>query len=1271
VLFLSIFATAQQRAPHFLSDDVHQVGFFIENKGQYDHLQSHIQDADFGVDRDMGKVLVKDGNISFMTYKREKRADYEELERREKELRKQAREQGIKMPKHDKAEEEREMYQYTKDWIDLVWIGANKNADIIYGTKSKHYFSYGQYNYCYGYKTVTYKDLYPNIDVVYELHPKHGIKYSLVVRPGGDINQVKYKYEGTNVKVRKNKEGLRITDKIEGLQESELVAFYEGNNKQQVPFEYQVEENVVSFKTTQVLDASKTLVIDPWVTNMTTLLSTGGYPNNIGIFVDFDNAGNLFVYGAMNNCVVAKYDPNGVLLWTFLGTVVTPAWSSCPTGYMGDFVVEKSTGRMYLGQGFNPSTGAVVVRIDAAGNYDNFITTPSSLLYEFWEMVFNCATGELIGMGGSTGSNLCVGVIDTVAATTNGINFTGIATFQQDIVNAVIDDSGNVYTTMASVAAANVDNHIQKTNSSYTTMYWNQPSGYTTLNESDNMPIMGFGAVTNGTNCLAVNSSYLFYWDGKNLKAFDKITGLGVGTPLTLAGYTDLMSSGIFANNCNEIFIGGNNGDILKYSFNGTTFTALPSIVIPGKSGLHIHDIKYNPINDLLYVAADSFVATVLTNSACLPPASGQINLGSTVICPSDGVVQVTNPQNSPYTFVWYDTNTQTIVQNTTVPVGVVADTFFNMDPNAVYLVTVIQPTNCQVISNFIFVAGICNGDPVYLCPGESYTLTTGQVVSQPGVYTDTLTNQFGLDSVVTINIILATDTITQNRSICLGDTYILPNGGGVQVAGTYYNSFINAEGCDSTIITNLTIRPVQVISQNVDICLGTTYVLPGGGVVGAAGTYGDTFVNAAGCDSIRITILNTINPPPYTVMPDTVHCEPGAPFTLYASGGTSITWTSSAGPVNCPFCYSQTVQPINSINYYMQIQNNIGCAAYDTVRVQISPLNTSLTVPNADTALCEGQNMAWLATVTGGVAAVTWQMFFGDGTPAFNNIIGGIHKYTDPGYYTAMLVGTSALGCTDTVTKLIHVYPKNASTFDITDNSLCIGDPVLISAQIGAGVDSFYFTFGDGNSVGDIINPTYTYPNAGTYTITFTAQNAECPDSITTQQVVVSNYPAVNLGPDTAYCDGYSIPIQLSNQAPTAGSYLWSTGSTASTISVATPGTYFLTVSNVDCYGSDTVRVLEDCYLNVPNSFTPNNDNLNDYFNPMEQMSRGVTNYTMRIYNRWGETVFETTNINGRGWDGMFGNKAQPMGVYVYQIDATFKNGKKQNFTGNVTLLR
>jgi gliding motility-associated-like protein len=103
----------------------------------------------------------------------------------------------------------------------------------------------------------------------------------------------------------------------------------------------------------------------------------------------------------------------------------------------------------------------------------------------------------------------------------------------------------------------------------------------------------------------------------------------------------------------------------------------------------------------------------------------------------------------------------------------------------------------------------------------------------------------------------------------------------------------------------------------------------------------------------------------------------------------------------------------------------------------------------------------------------------------------------------------------------------------------------------------------------------------------------------------------------------------------------------------------------------TDTVIVKKDCYVDVPNIFTPNGDGVNDYFFPRRLLSKSLATFGMHIYNRWGQLVYETKNIDGQGWDGALNGVQQPGGVYVYLIEATFEDGQIEQHSGNVTILR
>jgi gliding motility-associated-like protein len=134
---------------------------------------------------------------------------------------------------------------------------------------------------------------------------------------------------------------------------------------------------------------------------------------------------------------------------------------------------------------------------------------------------------------------------------------------------------------------------------------------------------------------------------------------------------------------------------------------------------------------------------------------------------------------------------------------------------------------------------------------------------------------------------------------------------------------------------------------------------------------------------------------------------------------------------------------------------------------------------------------------------------------------------------------------------------------------------------------------------------------------------------------------------------------------------WVWSTGEKTNAIKITTPGSYWARMIVDGCTATDTIEVKQDCYIDIPNAFTPNGDGINDYFLPRPLLAKGLATFKLSIYNRWGQLIFETEQIEGRGWDGKLNGVEQPEGVFVYKLDATFKDGQIENRQGNITLIR
>ena len=302
----------------------------------------------------------------------------------------------------------------------------------------------------------------------------------------------------------------------------------------------------------------------------------------------------------------------------------------------------------------------------------------------------------------------------------------------------------------------------------------------------------------------------------------------------------------------------------------------------------------------------------------------------------------------------------------------------------------------------------------------------------------------------------------------------------------------------------------------------------------------------------------------------------------------------------------------------------------------------------------------------------VQWQWDFGNGTTS--NAQTPLLQYPNAGTYLIKLKGTTDLGCVDSFSQWITVDSVMRPEFTLDRNNICVGENINIATEYGVNAKQVNWTFGDGGTLqtNPLATISYSYPTPGTYNIDMKVSYRKCPDVTYTRTVTVHDNPRVYLGHDTAICYQGS-PIELKNTfaAQSGETYSWNTGVLTPAIFATAPGVYALTVTRNDCSTTDSVTINKDCYVDLPNAFTPNGDGESDYFFPRSLLSRGVTAFDMTIFNRWGEKVFFTTSTNGRGWDGNLSGKAQPTGVYVYQINVTFKDGNTEKYQGNVTLLR
>jgi gliding motility-associated-like protein len=378
-----------------------------------------------------------------------------------------------------------------------------------------------------------------------------------------------------------------------------------------------------------------------------------------------------------------------------------------------------------------------------------------------------------------------------------------------------------------------------------------------------------------------------------------------------------------------------------------------------------------------------------------------------------------------------------------------------------------------------------------------------------------------------------------------------------------------------------------------------------------------------------------------------------------------NFVWCNAAGDT---LSFSDSLAAVSGGAYTLHVAS----AFCDTTLPVTVPLVNYEVAFSSDALLCEDTDMQLQNNSSSHFQSFSWD--FGNGLTS--SLTNPAVRYDNPGVYEITLIGTGPV-CNDTLKKQIIIDPLGTGSFTMDRDSICTGESIVLRVPEDSTLLSMYWNFGDGSG---FVQPydsvtRHAFDRQGRWPVTLTATYRVCPATFRADSIHVFPLPYIDLGPDTVLClNGRAISVR--NQAPEPElphHQSWNTGSTGPVLDIVHPGIYTLTVSTepLGCSNSGSIRVNKDCYIDIPNAFTPNGDGINDYFFPRQLLSRSVTRFEMSIYNKWGQVVFQTKEINGRGWDGRFNGAAQPQGVYIYLIAATIDGRLEEQYQGNVTLIR
>jgi len=426
--------------------------------------------------------------------------------------------------------------------------------------------------------------------------------------------------------------------------------------------------------------------------------------------------------------------------------------------------------------------------------------------------------------------------------------------------------------------------------------------------------------------------------------------------------------------------------------------------------------------------------------------------------------------------------------------------------------------------------------------------------------------------------------------------------------------------------------------------------------------------------------------------VPDSISCVPATfNFRDTVLNAKSYQWDFGDGSPPVTTTVAQINHTYNAVgNYRIRLiaidstTCNIRDTAFVNVRVRDDKANLAFNpvkLPPCESLSYRFDNLSTApAGKPFGAASFIWD--FGDGTRVTSGSGAVTHSYAAAGTYKVKLIlkDTNYCNAPDSLPIDIRIAPLVKAQFETPPSGCAPYDAVFNNTSLAG--QSFFWDFGDGTTSTQV-NPVHTYTNVGTYTIRLRAvDSATCNIVDSTQQTITVNplptaeFSHVPVAPVPA-----NTPTIFTNLSTGGVRYKWLFGDGDSTIKTTmdtvkhqynATGQYNACLIVYNQFGcTDTVchpvEAEVNPLLDVPNAFTPGRFGVNS---TIRVQGFGISKMIWKIYNRWGQVVFESNDYR-MGWDGTFKGKPQPMDVYAYTLDVNFSDGTKTRKTGDITLIR
>lgn len=472
------------------------------------------------------------------------------------------------------------------------------------------------------------------------------------------------------------------------------------------------------------------------------------------------------------------------------------------------------------------------------------------------------------------------------------------------------------------------------------------------------------------------------------------------------------------------------------------------------------------------------------------------------------------------------------------------------------------------------------------------------------------------------------------------------------------------------------------------------TYLWPSSGETAStadsltAGNQTVTTTDANGCTSTVTAIITE---------PTQVITAGGPNDTLCPGQSTTLSATATGGAGNYYYAWQPSgaitngtlaITPVSDITYTVVAYDQIGCPGTPaTTSAIVYSLNTSNIKAYATSPICLGQSASVYVETYGPTGPLTFQWNNGLGTGQ------GLYTVSPTQNTTYVVTVSNSCGLSVSDSETVYITLPPTVEFYSDSNIVCAPGPMqfIDSSTVANPNDpivSWLWNFGDGTT-DTTQNPLHTYSQPGNYLISLMITTADgCTNNNATAPLSLTGIPA----PSAVFsmnATNIELPndlLILNNQSTGASSYAWTFGDGGTSTDVNPQYAYnlvgtfqvqLIAMAQNGCQDTAYALVNVDADVIFPNVFTPNLDgasggayNVNDLENNVFfPYTTGVIEYNIEIYNRWGELIFQSSDIT-RGWDGYYKGTLCQQDVYVYKAYLKLNNGKEFNRHGNLTLL-